>query len=263
MAAGQVGVGVVSLTTRTGYIWHHRQEMDSAQWQLPDGQYKVWVAILLSANLHADEWFSRRLKKDIIVPRGGFVTTQRGLADAARVGRQVVRGALANLSLMGAITTQDVTQGFTLISVMNYDAYQAEEPKANPQANPRPTHGQPTGNPGSRSRDSDTPKRGEENPVAGAPVSASFETFWKTYPKKVAKKDAARAWGKLNPDAALQATMLTALEAQKRSEAWTKDKGTFIPYPATWLNGARWTDELASPGKKDITAGGQPVGFLT
>ena len=37
---------------------------------------------------------------------------------------------------------------------------------------------------------------------------------------------------------------MAALEAQKKSEDWLKDKGQFIPYPTTWLNQGRWEDEV-------------------
>lgn len=69
-----------------------------------------------------------------------------------------------------------------------------------------------------------------------------FERFWEAYPRKVAKADALKAFEKNVPEPLL-ATVLNALEKQKRSESWIKDGGKFIPYPATWLNGKRWEDE--------------------
>lgn len=74
-------------------------------------------------------------------------------------------------------------------------------------------------------------------------ASIDFETFWKAYPKKKAKQDALKAFQKLHPDGSLLKTILSALDQQKRSEDWNKEKGRFIPYPATWLNGHRWEDD--------------------
>jgi hypothetical protein len=71
-----------------------------------------------------------------------------------------------------------------------------------------------------------------------------FDRFWKAYPKKTAKGDALKAWKKLKVDSSLLDLILKAIDQQKTSEAWTKDKGQFIPYPATWLNGQRWEDEV-------------------
>ena len=38
--------------------------------------------------------------------------------------------------------------------------------------------------------------------------------------------------------------MLSAIEAQKKSEQWTRDNGQFIPYPSTWLNRGQWDDVI-------------------
>ena len=71
-----------------------------------------------------------------------------------------------------------------------------------------------------------------------------FDLFWKAYPKKIAKPKARIAFDKLKADEDLLTKILTALEVQKQSKNWLKDKGQFIPYPATYLNQRRWEDEL-------------------
>lgn len=70
---------------------------------------------------------------------------------------------------------------------------------------------------------------------------ADFEIFWKAYPKKKGKQDALKAFLKVKVPLV---TLLTSLEKQKRSADWQKDGGQYVPYPATWLNGARWEDEI-------------------
>lgn len=79
-----------------------------------------------------------------------------------------------------------------------------------------------------------------------------FNLFWERYPKKLAKRGAEKAFAKINPDEKLFNLILEKLELYKQSEAWLKDGGQFIPYPATWLNGRRWEDEItpAIQGKK-------------
>ena len=72
-----------------------------------------------------------------------------------------------------------------------------------------------------------------------------FAEFWAAYPNKVGKAEAQKVWDKLSPDDALCDTILSAVEAQKRSPQWTKDGGQYIPHPRTWLNQRRWEDELA------------------
>lgn len=70
-----------------------------------------------------------------------------------------------------------------------------------------------------------------------------FNAFWKAYPKKKAKSDAEKAFDKLNPDGTLLQTILSVINKSKTTEDWLKEKGKFIPFPASWLNGKRWLDE--------------------
>ena len=71
-----------------------------------------------------------------------------------------------------------------------------------------------------------------------------FERFWSAYPKKVGKGDARKAFLKINPSDALLGQMITAIVAASASYQWQKDKGQYIPNPATWLNQQRWEDEV-------------------
>ena len=76
-------------------------------------------------------------------------------------------------------------------------------------------------------------------------LAEAFETFWKLYPNKKSKKDARKAWEKLKPTAELRLTLMAALGSHRVSRDWTKDDGQYVPMASTWLNGERWTDELA------------------
>lgn len=77
-----------------------------------------------------------------------------------------------------------------------------------------------------------------------AETEASFETFWKLYPRKTAKDNARKAFAKINPDAELLAQILESLAKHCTCQGWLKDDGQFIPHAATWLNGKRWNDEV-------------------
>lgn len=71
-----------------------------------------------------------------------------------------------------------------------------------------------------------------------------FAQFWAAYPLKVGKKPAAKAFRKLHVSDALLEIMLAAIAVQRASERWRKNDGQYIPNPATWLNAARWEDEV-------------------
>ena len=69
-----------------------------------------------------------------------------------------------------------------------------------------------------------------------------FDVFWAVYPRRLAKKDAEKAWRKI--PAHIQSDVIQALK--RHVQAW-QQKGVekqFIPYPASWLNGERWYDEV-------------------
>ena len=68
-----------------------------------------------------------------------------------------------------------------------------------------------------------------------------FDKFWEAYPNKKDKQKAIKAWIKHQPDIV---NVLKAIVVQKNSEQWKKDNGQYIPLPTTWLNGARWEDEV-------------------
>lgn len=95
-------------------------------------------------------------------------------------------------------------------------------------------------------------RKGKEGNDASSHASL-FETFWETYPKKVGKDAARKAFEKRKPDEPLLEKMLSAIRLQVQSDQWTRDGGEFIPHPSTWLNQGRFDDE---PGGKP-TAGQQ------
>lgn len=87
-------------------------------------------------------------------------------------------------------------------------------------------------------------------PISAAPDPAGFAAWYASYRRKDARADAVKAWRQLNPDAALQARMLAAVDAWR----WS-DRRELNPLPASWLRGKRWEDESVS------TALGQGAAF--
>ncbi len=81
-----------------------------------------------------------------------------------------------------------------------------------------------------------------------------FDRFWQAYPRKAAKVDAERAFRKLNADEAMVDELLAAIAAQSQWDLWREEGGKFIPLPATWLNGKRWTDQ-PPPAAKSVQLG--------
>jgi uncharacterized protein YdaU (DUF1376 family) len=65
-----------------------------------------------------------------------------------------------------------------------------------------------------------------------------FETFWDTYPIKIGKGTAFKAWIK----ALKKASMETIIEGAERYAKDPNRENEFTAHPATWLNGERWLD---------------------
>lgn len=93
-------------------------------------------------------------------------------------------------------------------------------------------------------------KRREESkqPVASDDALRGFDEFWSSYPRKVARPQAQKAWKKIKPDDEVQSAIHEGLSSAKQSEQWRKDGGAFIPHPATWLNNRRWEDDQPMNG---------------
>jgi hypothetical protein len=118
---------------------------------------------------------------------------------------------------------------------------QLPEPDATATRRSRVSHASP------RDSDAQGGREGKGKEEKTRDASASFEVFWAQYPNRKAKQDALKAWLKLNPDEALQASILKAIAQQRQGEDWVKEGGRFVPHASTWLNGKRWLDEAQIP----------------
>lgn len=78
-----------------------------------------------------------------------------------------------------------------------------------------------------------------------------FDSFYKKYPRKIGKDSAIKTWNKLKPNEELVNQIIEAVEAYKNTELWSKDKGRYIPHPATFLNQKRWEDDIAGLTQKE------------
>ena len=95
---------------------------------------------------------------------------------------------------------------------------------------------------------SGTQPEGASHPRGTSPangwVVAAFEQWWKTYPRRVAKGAARKAYA-----GALRKTHPRTL--QEAVERYAADpnlpEAQYVPHPATWLNQERWSDGPLPP----------------
>jgi hypothetical protein len=81
----------------------------------------------------------------------------------------------------------------------------------------------------------------EDGPPPKPPIDL-FPEFWRVYPKSLDRPAAMRAW----KAAIKKAPPREIVDAAHRMAGWPflPSDRTYIPYPATWLNNERWTDDL-------------------
>lgn len=74
-----------------------------------------------------------------------------------------------------------------------------------------------------------------------------FDEFWETYPRKVGKNNAIKAYKKIQKIEETHPVIIEAIQLQKLEKKVLLENDRFCPewpHPATWLNGGRWMDEV-------------------
>lgn len=99
--------------------------------------------------------------------------------------------------------------------------------------------------------DTDTKKDSRSRETAAA--AAEFDTWWESYPHKVGKAQAAKAYAKARKTVDAEALLAGLANA---AAVWTAERRErqFIPHPATWLNRGSWEDEVPLPNMPDQPA---------
>lgn len=77
-------------------------------------------------------------------------------------------------------------------------------------------------------------------------IMALFDSFWKTYPRKIAKKKAQQSWKNVCKNKETYNAIMKALTTQIVAYKWDKNN-RYCPHPTTWLNQERWNDVVEVP----------------
>lgn len=89
-----------------------------------------------------------------------------------------------------------------------------------------------------------------------------FEKFWNLYPKKQNRKEAEKAWKKIDPSPEETNSILCGLKRSIEKDSRFREK-QFTPLPATWLNAGGWEDEFADEEEFDhLEYRKDNIGFL-
>jgi hypothetical protein len=232
-----------------GWITLHRKIQNHWLWDFKHPEkYMAWCDLLMMAN-HEDKKFM--INNSLIeCKRGQLALSQLTLSSRWKWGRQKVRTFLEMLKNDSMIDIK-TNQHTTIITICNYSLYQDMQPTKQPTDNQPITNAQPTLNQPITTTKQYKQLNNENNVNKKDIVRAEtkkvdnkigFDEFYAQYPKKVKRQDAVKAWAKLtDTERELAINNVIIRNSSPQAYIWTDVK--YIPNPASYLNGKRWTDE--------------------
>jgi len=229
-----------------GWIPLFRKLLDSQVFQ-SEGLLKVWIWCLLKVTYKA-RWVPVRINKattEVHLFAGQFIFGRKTAAKELKMKPSTAWKRMQKLENMQNLNIQS-NRHYSVVTLANWKFYQGLLKKVTQKVTAREQ-------PGNTNKKG---KKGENNIHA-----QNFISFWKAYPNRKAKKKAHEAWQKLDKDEDMETllpTLLDTIEKQKQAKEIQKAKGEFVsewPYPATWLNGRRWEDEIEIKKRWDHATG--------
>ena len=122
----------------TGWIKIYRS-LIGWEWYSDPNTLCLWIHILLSVNYEPKQW------RGIVIQPGQMVTSIGNLAEESGLSIQQTRTALDHLKSTGEITSKS-TNRYTLITVVKWADFQANEREGNKQITSNSTDNQQTNN---------------------------------------------------------------------------------------------------------------------
>ena len=220
-----------------GYIKLYRQLQDGWIWNSKEkyDQRSAWVDLLLMVNhkdkkIQYDDGFKN-------IKRGQILTSKRKLAERWMWNRRTVDRFLTLLEKDKMVAIECTTK-HTLITIINYDIYQAKEEKDTPPSTPQdappgtPQSTPPGTPPGSTNNNDNNEKNDKKERNI---YNAHFEEFWKIYPRHDDKAKAYRNYiARLNEGYSEQELLKAAqnykaeCDKEQRIKKYIKMGSTFL-----------------------------------
>lgn len=190
------------------------------------------------------------------VKEGQFITSLSSIVkrcNCKSITLKKVRTALERFENLGFLTSEPTNKD-RLITIVNWRYYQdCDSQEGKQQGKQRASEGQTEGKQRATNKNvkNDKECKNDKNNIYAQNSDELFNQFWEAYPKKRGKSNACRSWEKLKVSNELFDLIIQKLELFKKSDDWLKENGKYIPYPATFLNGRRWEDEIEIDCKCD------------
>lgn len=217
-----------------GYIKLYRSSLKKGWLQNPK-LWAFWCWCLMKASHSEHKQIVGHQAVDLLP--GQFVFGLKAASKELKQSIQSIRTHLKFCTKVDQNLTVKTTNKFSIITIVNWDSYQVDKEQPNKQNNNQLTNKQQTTNKQLTTNKNDKNGKKEKNSI----LLSLFNEFYSTYPKKVGREAALKAWLK-NGDVITSEYETIIASLKKQIPLWTEKQ--FIPNPATWINGKRWNDEL-------------------
>ena len=180
---------------------------------------------------------------------GQFYASVTSMVRVLGWSRNCIKAHLKQLKSAGLITVQETPEG-TLYTIIGWETISALEHQGNPHrvasgmCHDLTAGGQEMMKAGHEmtadvSQNDHYQKEYQKETDTITPRARDFEIWWRRYPRHERKSAAMHAWMQM-VDVPSE-VLMQALENAKRSPAWLKECGKYIPSAAKWLDG-NWED---------------------
>lgn len=192
-----------------------------------------WTYCLLKAN-HKVDYKQVVGFQEIILQPGQFIFGLLKASEETELSIQKIRTCLSFLKKCKNLTIKS-TNKFSIISIVNWDAYQDEESESNKQFNKQVTSKQQTGNKQVTTNKNIRTKEPKKEDIL-------FEKFWEMYAKKTDRK---KCLGKFNR---LKQSDIDSIFEKLPAYLESTPDPQYRKNPGTYLNNESWKNEIVKNG---------------
>src|SRR6056297_2713976 len=155
-----------------GYVKLWRKSLDSGLIQ----NHKLWAfwtwCLMKATHKKTKQMVGMQV---VDLEPGQFVFGRKAAAKELKISEQTIRTCVQKLKTLQNLTIH-ATNKFSVISIINWEAYQQEDQQTNQQTNQQLTSNQPAAN-----------HKQEHKNIRKNIYTSNFLKFWEAYPKKSGK----------------------------------------------------------------------------
>lgn len=231
----------------SGWFRYHRS-MDKSLYRNKPDYHSVWCYILSHATHRPYKTTFGKESNVIMLETGQLITSINSIMSVTGVNYSKTRRILKNLKSDYRIDYQTSTVS-TLITVVNWCQYQQSEHQSEqPVNNQRITSEQPV----TTNNNTSTQTQQTKDIVAKATLSKtssddeySFDKFWNIYNKKKSKQKCEKRYSRISK----KDKELIFEHLKEYIPSTESNNAEYRLHPHTYLNGARWLDEVNNKNK--------------